>query len=372
MPIRILHVVTYMGRGGLETMLMNYYRNIDRSKIQFDFLTHRRERADYDDEIEALGGKIYRLPRLNPFSAKYLKELNAFFLNHPEYKIVHSHLDCMAGIPLKYAKKNGVPVRIAHAHNSNQVKDRKYLLKLLYKKNITKYSNFRFACSEDAGDWMFSGKKYKVLYNAIDASAYQYSPEKEEIIRKELGIAASTLVVGEVARISPQKNHTFLLDVFAEIEKKNADSVLLLVGDGALHEAMKQKAETLGIGDKVIFTGVRSDVPELLQIMDVFVMPSLFEGLPVVMIEAQAAGIPCVISDQVPIECKKTEGLVKSLSLQKCPSEWADEIMLSADIKKRNTYEEIKKSGFDIKENVIRLEKFYMNKYSGVIKNEKN
>ena len=144
--IRVLQVVTYMGRGGLETMLMNYYRKIDREKIQFDFLVHRDFETDYDEEIQRLGGRIYRLSRLNPVSKVYLDQLDSFFKEHREYRIVHSHLDCMAGIPLKYAKKNGVPVRIAHAHNSNQTKDKKYLLKLLYKRMIPKYATDFYAC----------------------------------------------------------------------------------------------------------------------------------------------------------------------------------------------------------------------------------
>ena len=142
MSIRVLHVVTYMGRGGLETMIMNYYRHIDRSKVQFDFLVHRDFEADYDKEILSLGGKIYRLPPLNPFSRTYISRLDDFFEKHREYKIVHSHLDCMASIPLKSAKKYGVPVCIAHAHNNNQIKDKKYILKLLYKKSISTYADF--------------------------------------------------------------------------------------------------------------------------------------------------------------------------------------------------------------------------------------
>ena len=153
-PIRILYVVTYMGRGGLETMLMNYYRQIDRNEVQFDFLVHRDFEADYDKEILKLGGKIYHLPRLNPWDYRYLKKLDEFFQQHKEYKIVHSHLDCMAGIPLKYAKKNGIPVRIAHAHSKSQDKDFKYPLKLWMKRMIPRYATKLFACGEEAGEWM--------------------------------------------------------------------------------------------------------------------------------------------------------------------------------------------------------------------------
>ena len=171
-PMRVLQVVTHMERGGLETMLMNYYRNIDRSQVQFDFLVHRQNRAAYDDEIEALGGKIYRLPVLVPWSSAYRKALNGFFVNHPEYKIVHVHQDCLSSVILKAAKKNGVPVRIGHSHNSNQDKNLKYLIKLYYRRLIPKYATNLFACGKDAGNWMFGGAPYHILNNAINAASY--------------------------------------------------------------------------------------------------------------------------------------------------------------------------------------------------------
>lgn len=364
MPVRILHVVTYMGRGGLETMLMNYYRNIDREKVQFDFLTHRSEEADYDQEILSMGGQIYHLPKLNPFSKNYLHALDTFFKEHPEYRIVHSHLDCMAGIPLKYAKKNGVPVCIAHAHNSSQVKDKKYLLKLFYKRNIPKYSNIRFACGKDAGDWMFNGAKYQLLHNAIDAAQYSFDEEIRNRVRKDLGIPDHTYVIGEVARISPQKNHSFLIDIFAEVINQEVDAMLLIVGDGMLAEQIKNKVAHLGLTDKVIFTGVRDDVPQLLQAMDTFVMPSLFEGLGVAVVEAQAAGLPCVISDKVPIECEKTKGLVYQVPLSGGEQSWYKQLIDVRNIARRNTYLEIAESGYDIKENSNKLERYYLNLYA--------
>ena len=188
-PIRVLHIVTYMGRAGLETMLMNYYRNIDREKVQFDFLVHRDFEADYDAEILSLGGKIYRLPKLNPFSKSYRKALDSFFKEHTEYKIVHSHLDCMSSIPLKYAKKNNVPVRIAHSHNNNQDRDAKYLLKLFYRNKIKKYATDLFSCSIEAGKWMFKTDNFTVLNNAIDAAKYSYNKETAAKVRADLGVS---------------------------------------------------------------------------------------------------------------------------------------------------------------------------------------
>lgn len=356
MPIRILHIVTYMGRGGLETMLMNYYRAIDRNRIQFDFLTHRDFRADYDDEIEALGGRIYRLPNLNPFSRGYLGALDRFFAEHPEYRIVHSHLDCMSAIPLKAAKKHGVPVRIAHAHSSRQDRDLKYPLKLLFKRGIAKQATQLFACGREAGKWMFGTDDFHVLNNAIDAERYRFDPKVRQEVRSELGIPADALVAGHVGRFMAPKNHGFLLRIFAELPDH---ARLLLVGDGVLRANIEQQAKVLGIRDRIIFTGVRTDVDRMLQAMDVFLMPSLFEGLPVSIMEAQAAGLPCLISDKVPIECKKTE-LVTQIPLDASPAEWAKAVASAAETPRRDTLAQIREAGFDIRANAEWLQNYYL------------
>ena len=365
MAIRVLHVVTYMGRGGLETMIMNYYRHIDRTKVQFDFLVHRDFEADYDKEVRELGGKIYRLPNLNPFSKTYIDKLDDFFAEHREYKIVHSHLDCMAGIPLKYAKKNNVPIRIAHAHSSSQTKDKKYLLKLLYKRNIPKYATHLFACAEDAGRWMFGGPEFTVLNNAIDSKDYIQNNDVRQRVREELAIPPNTFVVGHVGRFAPPKNHRFILQIFSKVLEKNKNSILLLVGDGELRKETEKQAAELGIAEKVMFTGLRSDVPKVLQAMDVFLFPSIYEGLPVSIVEAQAAGLPCLISDKVPIECKKTD-LVFQYHLSDGAEKWADYVEKVSTIKKRDTSKEIKTAGFDICENAKWLEKFYCTKYDEI------
>lgn len=361
-PIRVLQVVTYMGRGGLETMLMNYYRHIDYSKVQFDFLTHREFDGDYDKEIKELGGNVYHLSNLNPLSIDYKTSLNDFFENHPEYKIVHSHLDCMAGIPLKYAKLNNVPIRIAHAHNSNQTKDLKYPLKLFYKRNIKKNANYLFACGDEAGKWMFNSDNFKVLNNAIDAKDYAFNMNIRNDKRKEFGISDDSILVGHVGRFFPQKNHEFLIDIFNQFHKDYPNSYLMLVGEGELKTSIQDKVKILGLEDYVIFTGLRSDVNELLQAMDVFLFPSLYEGLPVSIIEAQASGLPCLISDKVPIECKKTD-LVYQLNLEDSVNIWSDKVYELSLITRRDTYEEIKESGFDIVENAKWLENFYIDLY---------
>ena len=355
--MRVLQIVTYMGRGGLETMIMNYFRNIDRTKIQFDFLVHRDFKADYDEEIENLGGKIYRMPVLNPFSKGYFKALDDFFAKH-NYDVVHSHLDCMSAYPLKIAKKHGVKIRIAHAHSKSQDKDLKYPVKLFSKRLIPKYATHLFACGKEAGDWMFGGSSFRILNNAIDVQKYVFDPEVRNSVKDELGLH-NEFVIGHIGRFNPPKNHTFLIDIFNEILQRNTHCKLLLVGSGNGETAIKDKVNQLGISDKVLFLGTRSDVDRILQAMDVFVFPSLYEGLPLSIIEAQAAGLPCVASTEVPIECKKTD-LVTNVSLNKDAGYWAEIILDKVSQKRKNTYDEIKSSGYDVVENVRFLEELYL------------
>jgi len=357
--IRVLQVVTYMGRGGLETMLMNYYRHIDRQKVQFDFLVHRQERAAYDDEIEALGGKIYRLPRLVPWSRSYLASLNHFFDTHAEYKIVHVHQDCLSSVILKAAARHQVPVRIAHSHNANQDRNLKYLIKLWYRRSIPKYATQLFACGKAAGDWMFCGAPYQIVRNAIDISSYIYNLEKQTEMRNKLTLPDG-LIVGHVGRFNPQKNHTFLIDIFAELLKEEPSATLLLVGDGDGLPKIKSKVKSLGISDHVRFLGSRSDVADLMQAMDVFVFPSLYEGLPLTMIEAQASGLPCIISDKVSEECIVTDGLVSSESLSASPLQWADRILSIRTTPRGNHRDEIAANGFDISNEAIKLQEYYI------------
>lgn len=357
-PIRVLHVVTYMGRGGLETMIMNYYRNIDRSKVQFDFLTHRDERWDYDDEIEELGGKIYHLPRLNPFSPKYLKALDNFFKKHKEYNIVHCHQDCLSGIVLKSAKKNGVNFTIAHSHSSNQNKNLKYVIKLIAKKFIPKYADYMFACGKEAGEWMFNTSDFIILNNAIDTKRYIYNEEKSLKMKEKLDITGK-FVIGHVGRFRQEKNHSFIIDIFKEVCEKESNSALLLVGDGPLEEDIKRKVDDLGLLDKVKFLGARNDVNDLMQCMDIFILPSLYEGIPLTMIESQVSGLDCIISDKVPKECIVTKN-VKSISLEETSKYWANEIIKNKDKIRKNLYNEIQNSKFDIKSNAIWLQEFYL------------
>lgn len=363
-PIRVLQIVTYMGRGGLETMLMNYYRHIDRTKVQFDFLVHRDFKADYDDEIQLLGGRIYHLPRLIPWSPFYRRKLKKFFKGHPEYKIVHVHQDCLSSVALQCAEECGVPVRIAHSHSSSAVKDLKYPVKMLYMRKIPFYATVLLACEKQAGDWMFKGAAYSVVRNAVDIKDYQYSREVAQKVRKELGVDGH-LTIGHVGNFTPAKNHIFLLEIFLEILKYEPSAHLLLIGGGDGGEAIEKKVSDMGIKEQVIFTGTRSDVNRLMQAMDVFVFPSLYEGLPVTMIEAQASGLHCVISDKVPKECIVTKGLVTAMNLSDPAADWAKHILLQAVLPREAHTCEIKKSGYDITVEAQKLEKFYLDKTEG-------
>ncbi|MGM9661052.1 MAG: glycosyltransferase family 1 protein [Faecousia sp.] len=360
--MRVLQVVTHMNRGGLETMLMNYYRCIDRQAIQFDFLTHRPYEGNYAEEIHQLGGLVYHLPVLNPFSLHYRKLLGQFFDEHPEYQIIHVHQDCLSSVILSVAMQHGVKVRIAHSHSASQDKDIKYPIKLLYRRFIPKYATDLMACGRDAGEWMFRGAEFRILNNAIDTGVYTVDYEKRSSLRKQLGIEADEFVVGHVGRFSPPKNHWFLIDIYYQIKQIAPKARLLLVGKdiGENADRIKEKVKTLQLQDSVTFAGLRPDVADLMQAMDVFVFPSVYEGLPVTMVEAQAAGLPCLISDKVPIECKVTD-LVQQIPLADGAEVWAKKAIAAAkETVREDTSVQIKAAGFDIAENAKWLQNYYL------------
>ena len=356
-PLRILHIVTYMGRGGLETMIMNYYRNIDRSKVQFDFLVHRDFKADYDDEIESLGGKIFRISQLNPFSIAYYKELNKFFSEN-RYKIVHCHLDCMSAIPLSVAKKYNIPVRIAHSHTSYQDKNFKFIIKVFAKNFIHKYSTKLFACSEIAGKWMFGNHNFEIFNNAIDTKKYIYNQNIQSKVKSQFNLN-NNFIIGHVGRFNPPKNHNFLIDIFFEVYKRDNTAKLVLVGSGDLQKTIENKVENYGITDNVLFLGSRDDVHEILQAFDVFVFPSLYEGLGIVAIEAQCAGIPCIVSDTVPEDTRITSDFI-FLSLNSPANRWANEIIKYKNFQKSDSSDIIISSGYDVSEKAKWLEEYYL------------
>ncbi len=374
-PIRILQVLTVMNLGGAETMIMNYYRNVDREKVQFDFLLHRPERGFFDDEIESLGGKIFRMPAISPKTyLSYKKQLNVFFKSHPEYSIVHSHLNALSCIILKVAKKYNIPVRIAHSHLAVEPFILKKILKKntdvratvkdatqsLIRHNVPKFATHYFSCGEKAGQWLFGKRNgVTIINNAINSKKFAFDTEMSSSIKADLNIT-NKKVIGHVGRFNEQKNHFFLIRVFNEILKKNKNCVLMLIGDGNLKSAIEQEAEKLGISESILFLGVRKNIPELLQAFDVFLFPSLYEGLPVTLIEAQASGLNIVTSDTVTQEVNITNQ-TSFLSLKDPLEKWADITIASLDYNRMDTTDQIKKGGYDIYENAKNLQEFYLN-----------
>ncbi|MDH7446573.1 glycosyltransferase family 1 protein [Aquimarina sp. 2201CG14-23] len=371
---RVLQVFTIMNRGGSESMIMNYYRKIDRNKVQFDFLVHRTEKAVFDDEIEKLGGKIYRFNPINPLApTSYYNELRAFFKNHPEYNIVHAHLNTFSCFPLKIAKEFNIPVRIAHAHiamdtlnlasvlrQKESLKDVvKQIIKLQLRKKIHKYPTHYFSCGDKAGKWLFgTNSTFQTMNNAIDTDAFRYDPEIANTYKKEFNIDKE-LVIGHVGRFDSQKNHSFLLKIFASLVELKPKSRLLLIGDGHFRSTIEQEARKLLIADKIEFLGVRSDVPALFQVMDVFVFPSLYEGLPVTLIEAQAAGLQVFASDTITEEVRLTN-LIEFISLQESPEFWAKKIDAAQNITKKDTKHLIVQGAYDIIDNAKKTQEFYL------------
>lgn len=363
--IRILQCVNDMHRAGLETMLMNYYRNIDRFQIQFDFLTHRPYKSDYDDEIMALGGKIYHAPRLYPQNyLQYIKFMKQFFKEHAEYKIIHSHIDSMSYLPLLTAKKAGVPIRIAHSHNTAIDKDLKLPLKSFFKSQITKSANYYCACGDEAGKFLFPGKKFSIIPNAIEIDKFLFSPGLRDKIRCELNIKGK-FVVGHVGRLSYQKNHEFLIEIFRRILYVNKNAILLLIGSGEREKVIRKKVQEYNIDSNVVFLGNRSDVNRLYQAMDVFVMPSLFEGIPVVGVEAQFANLPCFFSDKVPKEVSFTERC-SFISLNDPVDLWAEQILHYQRDDGRRDVSDLGNRIYNIKQAKNILTKYYLDLLQGI------
>ena len=355
-PKRILQVVTYMGRGGIETMLMNYYRHMDRSKVQFDFLVHRDFAGDFDEEIASMGGKIYRVRPMNPLNPGYWHDLLTFFRTHP-YEIVHCHLNFKSGIVLAAAKLAGVPVRIAHAHTASMEKDWTQIPRRIMRTLIAPNTTAMLACSQNAGQAIFGKHPFRFFPNAMDVAAFRYQDSVRREKRLELDLAGAFTVM-HVGRFGTEKNHRFLLDVFARLREAEPNAKLVLIGDGALKMEMEERAKLMFPEGAVQFLGIRTDIPELLQAADVFAFPSRFEGLPVTMIEAQAAGLPCVMSDTVTDECIVTD-LVTTLPIDD-PKVWADTIAQKRGIPRTDRLAEIQAAGYDITTAAEKLTRVYL------------
>lgn len=360
-PIRILHVVVNMNRGGAETFIMNLYRHIDRTKVQFDFLTCKE--GVFDEEIMALGGKIHRIPYLTEAGHKgYISALNRFFQENSSYQIVHSHMDKISGFVLRAARLARIPVRIAHSHNTRSEGSIAARLYKWYSGTKVKSAATTYvACSQAAARWLFGGKakSASIFQNGIPCEKFAFSSAVRSELRAELAISEESLVVGHIGRYAPQKNHFGLIDLFKQLQLTREDSVLLLVGDGPLRPAIEQKVKELQLTDKVKFLGIRSDIERLLQAFDVFLFPSHHEGLPVTLIEAQGSGLPCVISDHITSEVDMGIGLIQFFSLTDGAS-CVSKILESAKQQSRRIpFDALAKKGYDIQITAQSAVEFY-------------
>lgn len=350
--------------GGVESVVMNYYRNMDRDRVQFDFICDEDSTDIPYEEIKELGGRVYLIPSYTKVF-KYQKELIKI-LRENKYKIVHSHINTLSVFSLHAAKKAGVPVRIAHSHSTtNRAEWKKNIIKQILRPFSKVYATDYFACSELAGRWLFGNKAYDkgkvyILNNAIDVEKFAYNEEMRKKKRIELNIDDNTIVIGHIGRFVKQKNHKKLIEIFNEVHKQNKNTILLLAGQGPLMNDVKKQVDDNGLKDSVIFLGQRDDVNELYQAFDVFLLPSLYEGLPVVGIEAQAAGLLCIFSDNMTKETKVLE-TTEFLSLSKDEKKWANEEIKAVKGYKRNdTIKEISNNGFNIKKETEKIESRYI------------
>ncbi|MDD9266516.1 glycosyltransferase family 1 protein [Paenibacillus sp. GCM10023248] len=362
-PIRILHVVVNMNRGGAETLLMNLYRNIDRTKVQFDFLTSKA--GVFDAEITEMGGVIHRIPYVSDVGhAKYIQALDHFFAAHSHYKVVHAHMDKMSGFVLRSAKKAGAPIRIAHSHNTSSegsmaAKAYKWVAGTFIRSCATHF----LACSHKAAQWLFAnrGNQAVILKNGIESEKFAFSLEVREQVRQELSLPLDHYVVGHVGRFAHQKNHAFLIELFAKLNQEKKNTVLVLAGDGPLRAEMEKKVMMMDLQHQVRFLGVRSDITRLLQAFDMFVFPSLHEGLPVTLIEAQGAGLPCLISDEITQEVDMGIHLVERLPLRD-KSLWVDRMkaVMTKNSPRQIPQMSLSNKGYDIKNTAGWTEGFYL------------
>lgn len=369
--IRILHVTGGMPRAGAETWLMNILRNIDRDNFKMDFLVHTTDECAYDKEIRALGSNIISIELSTPW--KYGSSFKQVLRKNGPYDIVHSHPHHFSGYVLRLAEQEGVPVRIAQSHlNSSSLESKSSLYRRLYialtKRWIQKYATVGLAASDQALWDLFdktsdTDPRWQLLYYGINLGDFR-DTVGSAAVRAELGIPWDAFVVGHVGRFHPQKNHHFIVDIAVEIAKREPKMCLLLLGEGSLMPDIKQKLINKGLAHNVIFTGSRPDVARImLGAMDTFLFPSLYEGLGIVLLEAQAAGLPCIISDVIPEEADVVTPLMQRLSLSEPASVWAENVLATSktasNIAQPEALELMEKSFFNIETSRKTLERIY-------------
>lgn len=362
-PIRILHVLGNLNIGGAESRIMDLYRNCDRNVLQFDFAVHTGKHTYYEEEVKTLGGRIYRLPRFrfwNYFS--YKKAWQRLFREHSEFRAVHGHMTSTAAIYLPVAKRAGIPITVAHARSAGVDPGLKGRLTLFLRKNLKTKTDYCFACSRLAAEAVFGKEALKadqvmILPNTIQGKLYRYDEAKRNEMRHRLGVS-DQFVIGHVGRFHPCKNHSYLLEIFSAFRKLHPRTVLLLLGEGGQMDAVRKKAETLGISEDVRFLGNHARIQDYYQAFDTFVFPSYYEGMPGSVVEAQAAGLPCLVSDRVTKEVVFTD-LVTFLDIEAPAEQWAERIEQTGENRERDMYEKVIAAGFDAADQAAFLQKFY-------------
>lgn len=368
--IKVLHVVGAMNAAGLETLIMNIFRNIDRSKVQFDFAVQTTEKCFYDDEIIEMGGRIIPHPKPKEDLKKYKKQLQTTLNEYGPYDAVHSHVLFFSGLVLDIAKKQQVPIRIAHSHNTSDSR-KSSILRVLYRKSmrnkILKNSTHLMGCSKEACEYVFGKNAFesgfaKHFPNAIDISKYESLKKNKMYLINELKIPSDSTIIGHIGRFTKQKNHPFIIEVFHEYLNVDPSAQLILVGEGSEKDKIEKLVREKRIEKKVHFLGLRKDIEYILSSIDLFLFPSLYEGLGIVLIEAQSASVPCLVSSVIPNEADLNIELVKKLNLSTNIEDWVSEIQEMIKIDRKNWYDieqALSESGYDIKASSERLFKIY-------------
>lgn len=356
--IRVLQITSKLFRGGAESFIMNVYRNIDHNRFQFDFLVFHSEREYYEEEITRFGGNVYHVPVMEGMNFLNRKKMiDDFFKSHHNYDAVHCHMEALGNECLSAAEKFGIPCRISHSHIASFEHNLRGCAKRLFGLNFGKHATLRLACSTLAGQYMYGKKSFVVLKNGIDANRFCFDEEKRALFRKENHLSEEEYVIGHVGRFELMKNHRFLIDVFSKMLSQGFSGKLVLAGDGSLRSEVERQVHSLGIDQSVVFLGVIDNMDSFYSGIDIFVMPSLFEGLPFSAIEAQCAGLPCVLANTISEECKLSSH-VQYLPLDAGGQTWATEIMKI----RKNRYDGIsliRSSGYDIHDVVSVLEMYY-------------
>ncbi len=380
--VRVLHVLGNTNLGGAESRIMDLYRHTDRNRVQFDFLVHSGEEGFYEKEIRELGGRIFRVPRFRIYNYfSYRKALKEFFQEHHEFALVQGHMTSTAAIYLPVAKKAGVKKTAAHARSAGVDKGLKGIMTRFLRRNLADKADYLFTCSELAGISVYGEKAVRegktiFIPNAIDCAGFTFDPKKRKKMREELGLT-DALIIGHVGRFHYAKNHEYLLRVFAELCRMSAGAGgstaetgadqnyhLILLGEGPLMEDARKLAEELGVADRVHFLGNHKNIADYYQAMDYFVYPSRYEGMPGTIVEAQASGLPCLMSDTICREVIATE-LVETMSIEEEPKVWAEELQRRIDalVSKQENREKyaakMAAAGFDVQAQAERMMRFY-------------